>query len=76
MSAMQVELGVETLTNDRWQSFWYTSRWFVVVVLTCMVFVALVLALVLVGMIVDEWAFALRKRYKRGRLRRRQQNRA
>ena len=28
LSAVQVELGVETLTNAQWQSFWYASRWF------------------------------------------------
>ena len=40
--------------------------------------VLLVLALIslLVGMIVDEWVFALRKRYERGGFRRQQQSKA
>ena len=76
LSAMQVELGVETLTNARWQSFWYACRWFVIVALASMVLLVLALISLLVGMIVDEWVFALRKRYERGGFRRRQQSNA
>ena len=76
LSAMQVELGVETLTNAQWQSFWYTCRWFVIVALASMVLLVLALMSLLVGMIVDEWVFALRKRYERGGFRRRQQSKA
>ena len=76
LSAMQVELGVETLTNARWQSFWYACRWFVIVALASMVLLVLALISLLVGMIVDEWVFALRKRYERGGFRRRQQSKA
>jgi len=63
---MQVELGVETLlTTMQWQSFWHACRWFVVVMLACMAFLALSLISLLVGMIVDEWIFALRERYEK-----------
>ena len=73
LNAMQVELGVETLTDARWRPFWYFSRGFVIVALTCTAFLALGLVSLLVGMIVDEWVFALRKRYGKGGPRRRQQ---
>ena len=76
LSAMQVELGVETLTNAQWIPFWYTSRWFVIVALACMAFVVLGLVSLLVGMIVDEWVFALRKRYGKNGVRKRQQSKA
>lgn len=73
LSAMQVELGVETLlTTMQWQSFWHACRWFVVVMLACIAFLALGLISLLVGMIVDEWVFALRERYKKRKSCRRQ----
>lgn len=72
---MQVELGVETLlTNTQWQVFWYTCRWFVIVTLVGMGLLALTLILLLMGMIVDEWVFALKKRYEGRHSRRRQYN--
>lgn len=75
LSAMQVELGVETLlTNTQWQAFWYTCRWFVIVTLVGMGLLALTLILLLMGMIVDEWVFALKKRYEGRHSRRRQYN--
>lgn len=76
LSAMQVELGVEALTNAQWQSFWYVCRWFVIVALASMVLLVLALISLLVGMTVDEWVFALRKRYEKGGFRRRQQSKA
>ena len=59
---MQVELGVETLTNAQWQPFWYACRWFATVALASMMLVVLAVISLLVGMIVDEWVFALRRR--------------
>lgn len=76
LSAMQVELGVETLTNDQWQPFWYACRWFVIIALACMAFLVLSLISLLVGMTVDEWVFALRRRYEKRGSRRRQQSKA
>ncbi len=76
LSAMQVELGVEALTNAQWQSFWYACRWFVIIALACTAFLVLGLVSLLVGMIVDEWVFALRRRYKKGASRRRHQSKA
>ena len=73
---MQVELGVETLTNAQWQSFWYACRWFVIVALAFMVLLVLALIVLLVGMTVNEWIFAPRKRYEKGGFRRRQQIKA
>ena len=63
LSAMQVELGVETLTKAQWQPFWNTCRWFVVVALVCMACLTLSLVLLLIGMIANEWVFALKTRY-------------
>ena len=66
LNAMQVELGLEPLTNTQWQSFWYASRWFVIVALACVAILALGLILLLVGMIFDEWVFALRGEIRKG----------
>lgn len=66
LSAMQVELSAETLmTNLRWQSFWFACRWFAVIILACMTLLTVVLVCLLVGMVVDEWIFALRARYEK-----------
>ena len=76
LSAMQVKLGVETLTNDQWQPFWYACRWFVIVALACMAVIVLSLISLLVGMTADEWVFALRRRYEKGGSRQRWQSKA
>ena len=71
LSAMQVELGSETLlSSHQWRSFWFACRWFAVITLICMAILTVALVFLLVGMIVDEWTFALRMRYKNRRLRR------
>ena len=37
LSAMQVELGSETLLSSyQWQSFWFACRWFAIITLACM----------------------------------------
>ncbi len=63
LSAMQVQLGVEMLASRQWPSFWYACRWTAVVVLIWMAIISLVLASLLMGMIANEWLFALKKRY-------------
>ena len=73
---MQIELGVETLTNSQWQPFWYACRWFVIVAIAFIMLLVLALISLLVGMIVDEWVFALRRRYEKGKSHRRQQSKA
>ena len=45
LSAMQVELGIETLTNTHQQTFWYTSQQFVIVTLVCIALLILGLSL-------------------------------
>lgn len=65
LSAMQVQLGVETLVSSKWSWVWYTCRWAAVVILIGMVVIALALAFLLMGMIGDEWLFALKQRYLR-----------
>ncbi|KAL8988296.1 MAG: hypothetical protein Q9177_002612 [Variospora cf. flavescens] len=63
LNALQVELGVEgLLTTMQWQLLWYTCRWFAMITLICMFFLTLGLVLLLAGMIVDEWIFALKER--------------
>ena len=64
LSAMQVELAVETLlTSSQWQKFLHACRWFVIVTLLCMAVIALVLPSLLIGMHIDELIFALKDRY-------------
>lgn len=66
LSAMQVELSVETLlSTTQWQPFWHTCRWFATVTMACVILLASSLVLLLVGMIVDEWVFALKERRKK-----------
>ena len=59
LNAMQVELSVESLTSLQWQPFWYLSRWFSVLTLACLAFLTWSLVLLLIGMIVDEWVWAI-----------------
>ena len=64
LSAMQVELGVETLlTTAQWQSFWHATRWFAVITLLGMTLVITLLFSIFLWLTVDEWVFALRQRY-------------
>ncbi len=77
LSAMQVELGVETLlTATQWQPFWHTCRYFAIVTLACIALLTLGLASTLLGMIIDEWIFALRERRKKRKSGRRQGDKA
>lgn len=69
LSAMQVELGVETLlASTQWRSFWFVCRWFAIITLVCMILLTLSLVSLLVGMTIDEWGFALRSRYGKSTL--------
>lgn len=71
LSAMQVELGAESLlATHQWESVWFVCRWFAVIVLMCIFLLTIILVMLLVGMIVDECAFALKARYKRRKLKR------
>lgn len=64
LSAMQVELGVETLLRTaQWRAFWHASRWFAIITLLGMTLVITLLFSLFVGLTVDEWVFALRQRY-------------
>lgn len=66
LSAMQVELGVESLlTTTQWQPFWHTCRYFAIATLAGLALLTLGFASTLLGMIVDEWVFALKERRKR-----------
>ena len=71
LSAMQVELDVETLSSEQWEHFQNLCRWFSILTIGGASLLGNALAMLLVGMIVDEWVFALRCLYKRKRNERR-----
>jgi len=62
LSAMQVEMAVEALTDHRWQRIWGICRWFSIVAMVSLVCLSLALVCLLSWMIMDEWIFALRAR--------------
>ncbi|KAI9782853.1 MAG: hypothetical protein M1816_001673 [Peltula sp. TS41687] len=68
LSAMQVEMTVEQVTRGTWSSFWYASRWFSVICIVWIACLSLGLALLFAFKFVDEWVFALRGRWRRGRM--------
>lgn len=76
LSAMQVELGVAPLASERWEPFWHLCRWFSVLTLAGLTLLTLSLVLLLVGMIVDEFLYALRCLFRKKRHQRIQDNRS
>ena len=60
LNGMQVELGTESLASSQWRSFFYACRTFRVFTLLIIAFLMLSLVLLLVGMIADEWIYAVR----------------
>ena len=67
LSAMQVELDVETVAFKPWDGFQKICRWFSILTIVGITLLAIALAMLLVGMIVDEWIFALRCLLRRKR---------
>lgn len=65
LSAMQVELAAEQLLAVPWKVFWQICRWASVLSIAAIAAVALALASLLVGMIVDEWLFAFKDRWRK-----------
>lgn len=77
LSALQVELAAETLlTAHRWPSLWFASRWISVITIISMALLTIALSSLLIGMLADEWVFALRTRYKKRRKNRQGRNQA
>lgn len=77
LNALQVELAAETLlTAYQWQSLWFASRWISIITLISMALLTIALLSLLVGMLADEWVFALRTRYKKRRANRQGRNQA
>ena len=70
LSAMQVGLGVESLAPERWEPFWHLCRWFGVLTMSGLALLMLLLALLLGGMIVDEWVYAFKCLFRKKRQRR------
>lgn len=66
---MQVELAAEQLLSVPWNVFWRLSRWVSVLSIVAITAVALALGSLLVGMIFDEWLFALKARWRKRRSR-------
>ena len=60
LNMMQVELSVEQLTTAKWRSFWSLCRWFSVIGIACIGCLALMLSLLLIGMIINEWVYAIK----------------
>ena len=60
LSAMQVEMAVEQVTDTPWKCLWTAYRWWAVVALLCIIGLALSLILLFVAMLLNELAFALR----------------
>lgn len=78
LSAMQVEIAVETLAVEtlpvvEWKSFWGVCRWFSVICLSGVVLFGCMFFLLFGGMIVDEWIFAIRDLRRKRRLQPEQQ---
>jgi hypothetical protein len=69
LNAMQVELVVEQLHVAQWTRMWTFSRWFSVICLVATLLLVVSLISLVVGMIVDEWIFAI-KTVRRKRLER------
>lgn len=60
LSAMQVVMAVEPLLVVQWKSFWIVCRWFSVISLSGVLLLAVIFMLLPLGMIVNEWVFAIR----------------
>lgn len=71
LSAIQVEMAVEPLIQNRWPKFWELSRWFSVWVLV-FVFALSIILLSISVVFAAEWYFAFRRRLNGIRLGRRQ----
>ena len=67
LSAMQVELATEQLLAAPWRAFWRLSRWVSVLSTVVIAAVALALGSLLIGMIIDEWTFALKDKWRKSR---------
>lgn len=68
LSAMQVEMAVETLAVVKWKSFWGVCRWFSVICLAGVVLLGFIFFLLFWGMVVDEWLFAIRDLKRKRRM--------
>ena len=60
LNMMQVELSVEQVTTAKWGSFWSLCRWFSVLGIAWIGCLALMLSLLLIGMILNEWVYAIK----------------
>lgn len=67
LNGMQVELAVEQLNNAPWKAFQRICRWFSILGILGITAVAATLLALLMGMLIDEWVFAIKaRRRKRG----------
>ena len=70
LNAMQVELAAGGFPSDQRTAFRDTCRWFSVLTVACACILALFFTLLLFGMVIDEWVYALKYRYRRTKDRR------
>ena len=64
LSAMQVEMAVEQVTDSPWKCLWTVYRWWGVVAVLCILGLALSLILLFLAMMLNELSFALRALWK------------
>ncbi|KAF2135208.1 uncharacterized protein K452DRAFT_281844 [Aplosporella prunicola CBS 121167] len=65
LNGMQVELAVEGLLPAHWDRLWSFYRWFSTMALVGTAFVGLAFVLLWLWMVVDEWLYAIRHRWKK-----------
>lgn len=70
LNMMQVEMSVEQVTTTKWRSFWNVCRWFSMTSIVWIGCLTLVFSALLIGMITNEWVYAIKdlrtKRRERG----------
>ena len=60
LNMMQVEMSVEQVTMAKWRSFWSICRWFSLTSIVWIGCLTLAFSLLLIGMIVNEWVYAIK----------------
>lgn len=65
LSALQLEMAVESVTSNIWHRFWSFSRWTSIIVTIIIALISFSLLILLVIKISAEWYFAFRDRQRR-----------
>lgn len=67
LSAMQVELAVEPLSQKQWHAFWNFSRYFSVLSLAIILFLSILVACLLIGKVLMEFLYATKDKRRLNR---------